>query len=266
MTLLFPIAGMSNTLSKDVDFTDGHEVVKSDSVTAIIGFDNEALVLGTPMTVSVTVQDVTPGVGTPGGTVSVSDGSNSCNITLVSGSGSCDLPTTLPGIRTLTASYEGDGNFNSSSDSKEMSVINADTVTAITDSPDPSVYAQDYAVSVTVTTVTSGIGTPEGTVAVSDDLENTCNITLVSGTGSCDLPSTMVGTRTLTATYSGDADFNGSNNTEEHQVNQADSLTTISSDRPGCQCLRTGLHGQFQCSGCSPWCRYSKWHSDHQRR
>ena len=225
-------SGDEQYTTKDVDFTDGHEVVKSDSVTAIIGFDNEALVLGTPMTVSVTVQDVTPGVGTPGGTVSVSDGSNSCNITLVSGSGSCDLPTTLPGIRTLTASYKGDGNFNPSSDSEEMSVINADTVTAITDSPDPSVYGQDYTVSVSITTVTPDIGTPGGTVIVSDDLENTCNITLVSGTGSCDLPSTSVGGKTMTATYSGDANFNGSNDTESHTVNKAETATTITSDDP----------------------------------
>ena len=245
-------SGDEQYASGDVDFTDGHEVIKSDSTTAIIGFDNESLVLGSPMTVSVTVQDVAPGVGTPGGTVSVSDGTNSCNITLTSGSGSCDLPTTLPGIRTLTASYQGDANFNPSSDSEEMSVINADTVTTISDSPDPSVYGQDYTVSVNLTTVTPDIGTPGGTVAVSDDLENTCNITLIAGSGSCDLPSTSVGTRTLTATYSGDANFNGSNDTESHTVNKAETATTITSDDPDASVFGQSYTVNFSVAAVAP--------------
>jgi hypothetical protein len=54
---------------------------------------------------------------------------------------------------------------------------------------------------------------------VDDGEGHSCTITLSGGTGNCSLTSTSAGAKTLTASYSGDADFNPSNDSEAHTVN-----------------------------------------------
>ena len=139
----------------------------------------------------------------------------------------------MAGAKTLTAAYSGDANFNGSNDTESHTVNKAETATTITsDDPDASVFGQRYTVNFRVAADEPGAGTPGGTVLISDGVNECELVTLEDGMGSCDLPSTSVGAKTLTATYSGDANFNGSNDTESHMVNKADSLTTISSDDP----------------------------------
>ncbi|PKO20959.1 MAG: hypothetical protein CVU38_17325 [Chloroflexi bacterium HGW-Chloroflexi-1] len=50
--------------------------------------------------------------------------------------------------------------------------------------------------------------------------------------GACTITLTTPGARTLTATCAGDANFNGSSDTEPHQVNQADTPTPTPTPRP----------------------------------
>ena len=90
------------------------------------------------------------------------------------------------------------------------------STTAITnDTPDPSIVNQSYTVSVAVS---GSSGTPTGTVNISDGSAN-CAATLSGGSGSCSLTSTTTGTKTLTATYSGDSTYNSSSGTTAHTVN-----------------------------------------------
>jgi PKD repeat protein len=53
--------------------------------------------------------------GTPEGTATVSDGVDGCTITISGGSGSCTLALTTVGDRTLTATFEGNAEFATSS-------------------------------------------------------------------------------------------------------------------------------------------------------
>ncbi len=46
-----------------------------------------------------------------------------------------------------------------------------------------------------------------------------CNANLSGGSGNCDLSSATPGPKTLTATYGGSTNFNGSGDTAAHQVN-----------------------------------------------
>ena len=62
------------------------------------------------MTYSVAV--TAPGGGTPGGNVTVSDGVNSCSGTVAAGQ--CTVALATAAVRTLTATYEGDTNYNAS--------------------------------------------------------------------------------------------------------------------------------------------------------
>lgn len=64
---------------------------------------------GDSISVQAVLSVAAPGAGTPGGTIQIGDGVDSCSITPPSGS--CTLNLSTPGPRTLSASYAGDANF-----------------------------------------------------------------------------------------------------------------------------------------------------------
>ncbi|HUE98637.1 MAG TPA: lamin tail domain-containing protein [Anaerolineales bacterium] len=96
--------------------------------------------------------------------------------------------------------------------------ISTATVTTITsDTPDPSLVNQDVTVSVSVI---GGMTSPTGKVNITGANTN-CTITLsASGTGSCRVRFTSIGTKTITATYLGNSATSHppSSDTESHQV------------------------------------------------
>jgi hypothetical protein len=89
----------------------------------------------------------------------------------------------------------------------------ATTTTILSDSPDPSKKNQSYTVSWSVTPLPYS-----GTVTVTDDKGISCSASV--GSGFCTLASTTFGTRTLTATYSGNNAYLPSSDTELHTVNR----------------------------------------------
>jgi VCBS repeat-containing protein len=105
----------------------------------------------------------------------------------------------------------------------------ASTTTTITsDVPDPSVVGQSYTVSYNVTADSPGAGTPTGDVTVSDGADS-CTDTVAAG--QCALTSTTIGDKTLTATYTGDANFNGSTSAAEpHTVTRANAAPVAAAD------------------------------------
>ncbi|MEM9533172.1 MAG: Ig-like domain repeat protein, partial [Pseudomonadota bacterium] len=206
--------------------TEAHSVSLTAATVSITGDSPDPSVVGQAYTVDVSVS----GSGaTPTGTVTVDDGAENCNITLSGGSGSCSLTSTTAGAKTLTASYSGDANYAAGQDTESHQVDQATpTVSIDSDSPDPSAVGEAYTVAVTV----SGAGAaPTGSVTVDDGSDN-CSITLSGGTGSCDLTSTTVGPKTLTAAYGGDANYTSAQDTEAHTVNQGLPTVTINSDSP----------------------------------
>jgi hypothetical protein len=76
-----------------------------------------------------------------------------------------------------------------------------------------------------VIVVAPGSGTPTGNVTVSDGIQS-CSGTVAAG--SCSIAFESPGAKTLTATYAGDANFNGSVSipVTAHMVNPADTTTT----------------------------------------
>ncbi|MFC2079626.1 Ig-like domain repeat protein, partial [Candidatus Bipolaricaulota bacterium] len=230
------IADYSGFVTHDFDASSDslfQTVNKADTTLLITGDSPDTSVVGQPYVVSGTVTVDAPGDGTPTGTVTVYDGEgNDCAVNLNgSGDWSCTLTSTTEGSKMLTADYEGDENFNGSSDTEPHTVSKADTTLVITaHSPERSVFGEAFEVFWNVTVDSPGAGTPTGTVNVSDGV-NSCSAPV--GNGSCALPSTSVGTKTLTAGYSGDANFNSSpSSTASHIVEKAETTITISSDSP----------------------------------
>src|SRR4051794_22682814 len=101
----------------------------------------------------------------------------------------------------------------------------ATTTTISAADPDPSTAGQPVTVKVDVT---ADAGTPSGTVGVSaDGGPETCEITLSAGSGQCTLPLTVTGSRTLRASYAGDASYAASYDTEPQEVRAVRQSVTI---------------------------------------
>jgi type IV secretory pathway VirB2 component (pilin) len=192
-------------------------------------------VYGQGVTFTATVTDGAG--GTPTGTVTFKDGGTNitgCVNVALNGSGvaTCGPLTNLAvGNHAITADYTpSTTTFASSSGSLPTQVVNkADTTTTVTDTPDPTVYGQSYTVNYTVLPVAPGAGTPTGNVTVSDGT-NSCTGTVAAGT--CTMPAgstSAPGAKTLTATYGGDTNFNGSSGTTPHTINKADTTTAVTS-------------------------------------
>ena len=155
----------------------------------------------------------TVSVPTPTATVDFFDGGTSYlgfgGLSGVPLSASISTSALTAGTHSITAVYSGDSNYFDPSTSSPLSqVVNqANTTTAITGhTPDPSSVGQSVNVSYSVT---SSGGTPTGnvTVTVSGGSES-CTDTVAAG--GCSITLTSLGLRTLTATYGGDSNFNGS--------------------------------------------------------
>ena len=138
------------------------------------------------------------------------------------------------GAHLIGAGYTSDEDVHAGSsdaDGFTITVNKAATTTTITsDANDPSVTGETYTIAWTVTVDAPGAGTPAGTVTVGDGDGDSCSAPVEDG--ECSFASISAGAKTLTATYGGDADFLGSADTEDHQVDPADTTTVISSDNP----------------------------------
>jgi len=130
-------------------------------------------------------------------------------------SGQCTVTSPSPGTVhltgagscTITASQGGNDNFNAAPDLPQIfNIARAATSTAVTSSVNPS----DVGQSVTFTaTVTSGPGTPTGTVQFKDNGGNLGAAVALNASGVAQLSTSALttGTHTITADYSGDANF-----------------------------------------------------------
>jgi CSLREA domain-containing protein len=183
-------------------------------------------VYGQAVTLTATV---TSTIGTPSGTVQFyADGAAlGSAATLSNGQASLNTSTLGGGTHPITATYNGDANHaGSTSNPLDQVVTKANSTIAIASLLNPTTFGQP----VTLTAiVTSTVGTPSGTVQFyADGATFGSAVTLSNGQTSLSTSALAVGTHPITATYSGDADHNGStSNTIDHVVNPADSTTTI---------------------------------------
>jgi YVTN family beta-propeller protein len=161
-------------------------------------------VFGKPVTFTVTV---TGTGGTPTGTVTFNDGSTTLG-TVALANGTASFTTTLGGgSNSLTATYSGDGTFKSStSTAVSETVTPASASVAVLAAPNPAVPGQPVTFTATVTGVG---GTPTGSVTFKDGTTTIGTATLSGGAASFTIASLAAGNHSITASYSGDANFQG---------------------------------------------------------
>ncbi len=189
--------------------SSGFDVTSTGSGTTIVSVDPAgSQVVGQPYTVSVQVTGFNPT-----GTVTITDGSAaSCDIVLPATS--CDLTSTTAGPKILTANYPGDANNGPSNDIESYTITQATTTVSI-DSIDPA-GQQAVNSAYTVNLSVSGGFDTGGVITVDDGDGASCPIVLPAS--SCDLTSTSVGPKTITATYPGDANNTGDSDTSNYDI------------------------------------------------
>ncbi len=164
---------------------------------------------------SVTFTATIPPSGTtaPTGTVSFLDGGTQIGTGTLSGNPGIATFTTTTlnmGTHTITVSYPGD-TYNGPSVSAPLNQVvkQAQTATTVTAAPSPGIAGGPETITATVT-VTAGSGTPTGTVTFTSGTTQLGSAP-VSNTGTATItPALAQGSYQIVATYSGDANNQGS--------------------------------------------------------
>src|SRR5206468_10053641 len=163
-----------------------------------------------------TVSPVAPGAGARSGTVQFkTNGVNFGSAVTLSGGSATGVAVsslTVGSATTVTADYNGDGNFNTSTGtlSGGQTVNKANTTSTVSSSSNPSYSDTPLTFTATVSAASPGAGVPTGTVQFAADGTNFGSLATLSG-GSATSPalSTLtVGTHPISAIYSGDGNFN----------------------------------------------------------
>jgi Bacterial Ig-like domain (group 3) len=206
----------------------------------IVGSSPRPSVVGQVVTVTATVSAASPGSGLPSGSVDFREGSTDLTPGGVSVSGGMATFATNAlalGSHTITAVYSGDTNFTASegNDSNSPQLVNQDaTITVVRIDVNPSVYGQVITMTATISAASPGAGVPTGRA---DFREGSTDLTpggvsLSGGVATFATKALGVGSHTITAVYSGDTNFKGSqgdDSASRQVVNQDASTTAVKS-------------------------------------
>ncbi|MEU5545501.1 Ig-like domain repeat protein [Streptomyces sioyaensis] len=160
------------TYSGDANFTTSTgtdtQTVQQAATATTVGLGPDPSVAGQPVTVTATVAALPPGAGTPTGTVTFDFGDGAPTVTAPLTDGSTATLHTYAGTAaspfTVTATYNGDDNFTTSTGTDSQTVGQASTATTVTSTPDPSTVGQQVTFNAAVTALPPGTGTPSGTI------------------------------------------------------------------------------------------------------
>jgi len=138
------------------------------------------------------------------------------------------------GPNSITAIYNGDANFNTStSPNLTQTVSKGNTTTALSSSSNPSVSGESVTYTATVTANPPASGTPSGTVTFQDggvNIAGCVNRAMLGGVATCSSASAVIGPNSITAIYNGDANFLTSTSAPLTQtVNLGNTTTALAS-------------------------------------
>jgi hypothetical protein len=182
---------------------------------------------GQSLTLTAGVLSSTTGV--PTGSATFKNGSTVLGTATLSG-GVAKLSTSAlnGGNHTITATYNGSADFTGSTSPGLTQQVNpAPTSSTVTSSRNPSIFGE----AVTFTAkVSSGLGTPGGSVTFRNGSTNLGTATLSSGTAKFTTSSLGGGTHSITAVYDGATNFaRSTSSTLKETVNKATSKASIAS-------------------------------------
>ena len=165
------------------------------------------------------------GTGTPTGTVTFTiDGTAETPVPLqfVGGVDQASLPaisTLTVGSHTIKATYNGDATFATSSGTTVQAVTQAGSTTTLAASPNTSTAGQTVTLTATVTPDVRSTDTPTGTVRFEQGTTVLGTAPLNDGVATFAISTLAVGSHSIAAVYSGDANLATSTGVTTETVN-----------------------------------------------
>ncbi|MFZ0964017.1 MAG: Ig-like domain repeat protein [Terriglobia bacterium] len=202
-------------------------IVNKATPTAVLVSSVNPSVLANAVTFTATVAST---AGTPSGSVSFYDGTTLLGsaVTLAEGTAAYTTSSLAVGLHSITAAYSSDNNFLSVTSSAVAQTVGKATPTVVVISSVNPVLVTN-AVTFTAT-VSSTAGNPSGSVSFYDGTTLLGSaVTLAQGTAAYTTSSLAVGPQSITAVYSGDANFSSVTSSAVAQVVQNFSLTVPTS-------------------------------------
>ena len=171
----------------------------------------------------VTLTDTLPNNVT--GTVTFTNGATTLGTSPITNGVATLTTSTLPlGSDLITATYNGDGNFNSSVATVTQTVAKA-TPTVTVSTPGPSIFGNPVTITASVP------AGPTGTITITSGGVTLGSGTITSSNGTVTVTTTTlpVGSDTITATYGGDATNSSATGTTTQTVTKASPAETLAS-------------------------------------
>jgi subtilase family serine protease len=182
-------------------------------------------------------------LGTPTGSVVLSGGGYNSIQTLSGGSATFNIPANslTAGSDTLTATYSGDPNYATTTQTVNVTV-NVMTPTVTVTAPSSANVANAISVSVAVTGPTGAV-LPAGTVSLAGGGYTSAGITLSNGSATFNIPANAlaVGSDKLTVTYSGNTNYAGNTGSATVTVVQTTTLTPTITVTPASSSTNSGV-------------------------
>jgi len=166
--------------------------------------------------------------GTPTGNVRFTEGATTLGISELAGdTATLSVSTLSAGAHTIVASYSSDSAFRASASTPLAQTVNkSGTTTALASTPNPSSYLQSVTFTATVTSEFGGALT--GSVTFKDGSTVLGSSALSGTTATLTTSSLVIGTRSITAVYGGDANANASTSAVLRQsVRKATTATAV---------------------------------------
>jgi len=192
-----------------ITFLDGALTINQASTTTHLVSSANPSVFGQSVTFTATVAAMAPGAGMPTGSVTFYDnGVPIGTATLSAGVVSFNTSSLRVATHSITAVYDGDDNFTTSTSSAVGQTVNqAGTTTSLTASPTSATSGQTVTLTATIAVVAPGAGSPTGSVQFFIGTTSLGTANVSGNTAILTTTALPVGTDSLTAQYLGDPNF-----------------------------------------------------------
>ena len=182
------------------------QIIDGVSSSTTVTVDTEPSTYGQTVTFTAVVSSIS---GTPGGTVTFKNGSVVLGTAAISaGQATYAISTLSGGAHTITAVYNGSGEYASSTGSVQQVVVPAATTTTLTSSANPAPNGQN--VTFTAVVASAAAAAPTGKVTFKDGKTVLGTASLVNGQAQLSTSLLATGSHAIMATYASSANFSGS--------------------------------------------------------
>ncbi len=206
------------------------QMVSKASTQVVLTSSANPTPFGSSASLQATVKAVSPGVATPAAPVTFMEGATVlATVTPINGVAKYSLYKLSAGEHTITATYLGGANTESSKSSYVETVSKASTQVVLTSSANPTPFGSSAYLQATVKVVAPGVATPAAPVTFMEGTTVLATIVPYHGVAKYSLYKLSAGEHTITATYTGGTDTESSKSSYVETVSKAFTQVVLTS-------------------------------------